>query len=190
VLRTLAFPLAHAALTLRPKLTELHKLALALGLCAVLPGCGGGDGGDAGDEASDATTTNSETDDSADSTAATDETDGDSGDGTPEAMWCYGEPGPNPDWAFAAAEGEFEMSAAAACLPTFTSMEIYDLVIDAAAKSVSITTDQGSRSYTWDGDEFDASSADGGLPDGGILVVAEDIKNGVERGVRGGGTVD
>ena len=36
--------------------------------------------------------------------------------GTPGDMNCYGEPGPPLDWAFAWADGSYEISAPAACL--------------------------------------------------------------------------
>ena len=94
-------------------------------------------------------------------------------DGTPVGMSCYGEPGPPVDWAFAWADGTYEISAPASCLPYFLPDTVYELTVDADAQSINISSDEGPVFFAWD-DVDDASCPHPSAAIGMELTVVDD----------------
>ncbi len=153
----------------------------------VAAGCGSTD---AGDEASSEVSGESEAESSGESESESESEDGGVATGDPEGEWCYGDPGPNPDWAFAAIGGEYEMSAAAACPPAFSANTVYMLSIREDTQTIDISTDIGSRTYTWDGDEWDGVCSIDQYEGGVELWVMDDLENGIAVGFSEGGVFE
>lgn len=147
-----------------------------------MPACG--DDTQGSDDATTLTTsTTSEEGESGESSS-------ESGDGTPVGEWCYGDPGPDPAWAFANLDGTHEVVTPSPCFPDFEAGTTYTLTVDAATRTVTVTTQGQPASFVWDEDEFDAVCENSSFTDGVEVWVMDSLQSGAGVSFSAGGTFE